>query len=210
MYCPHCGARADNGAHFCTQCGASLDAVAAAVAPPAWPPALAAPPLAAASALASPAVFHSGPVMPALAPQPAGRRWLNWVFWLGVVVLAFALTHYVTPQSGTPAVVDATMVRTFSDNAASQEQARAYESDDPFVCAVRVSNVQRGQVIAARWYLGDTLLKDTTYTLHESGSGYIGFTLSPAEGGWPQGKYHVDILLDGDKARSVDFAVRGV
>ena len=77
---------------------------------------------------------------------------------------------------------------------------------DTFYCAVEVVEAERDTEIAARWYFGDSLISETTYTTEAPGTGYVAFELSSQQP-WPEGLYRVEILSAGVVLRSIEFRV---
>jgi len=81
-------------------------------------------------------------------------------------------------------------------------------------CSVKLSNAPSGTEISSEWIYvkGETgevvnYLIDTWNTV-TGGSGYLSFSITRPDAGWPAGDYKVVLYLDGNEASSVSFKVQ--
>ena len=91
-----------------------------------------------------------------------------------------------------------------------------YPADQPaFHAVVSVSNAPSDTKLKAVWFavdVGDAAEPNTTIDETEvsvEGSRNVDFTLTPNSGGWPGGTYKVDLYLNGELDRSLNFTVEG-
>lgn len=126
-----------------------------------------------------------------------------------ICLLAFALLAcQFSIGGGEPSVETAVMARSLDANYEPVEMTNVFDPTDVFYCSVKVTDLEKGSEVTARWFFGSEFLGEYTYTAEAGGSGYIGFNLSPA-GTWSAGNYRVDIYLDGELAQSAAFSVAG-
>ncbi len=80
-------------------------------------------------------------------------------------------------------------------------------------CSVKLSNAPDDTAVMAQWvYVRGEAQGVTDYVIDEvnyvgGGTGYIGFSLSRPDGGWPVGEYVVNLFVDGKEKESVPFTV---
>jgi len=109
---------------------------------------------------------------------------------------------------GEPSVETAVMARSLDANYEPVETTNVFGPTDTFYCSVKVTDLEEGSEVTAKWFFGSESLGEYTYTAEAGGSGHIGFNLSPA-GTWQAGNYRVDIYLNGELAQSAAFSVVG-
>ncbi len=128
-----------------------------------------------------------------------------------ICVLSFALLacEFSIGGGGEPSIEAAVMARSLDANYEPVEATNVFGPTDVFYCSVKVTDLEKGSEVTAKWFFGNEFLGEYTYTAEAGGSGYIGFNLSPAEA-WLAGSYRVDIYLNGNLAQSAAFSVAGV
>lgn len=111
------------------------------------------------------------------------------------------------PSPGSPLMVrHAVTSRRVGGDYAPIDITSQFSPGDTFYCAVEVAEAERDTEIVARWYFGDSLISETTYTTEASGTGYVAFELTSQQP-WPEGLYRVEILSAGVVLRSIEFRV---
>jgi len=109
---------------------------------------------------------------------------------------------------GEPKVETAVMARSLDPNYQPVEPTSVFGPTDTFYCSVKVTDLEKGSNVTAKWFFGSEFLGEYTYTATGGGSGHVGFSLSPA-GTWLAGSYRVDIYLNDALVQSVAFSVVG-
>jgi hypothetical protein len=126
-----------------------------------------------------------------------------------ICLLGFALLACeFSIGGGEPSVETAVMARSLDADYEPVETTDVFDPTDTFYCSVKVTDLEEGSEVTARWFFGSEFLGEYTYTAEASGSGYIGFNLSPAAT-WLAGNYRVEIYLGGDLAQVAAFSVVG-
>lgn len=127
-----------------------------------------------------------------------------------ICLLGFALLACeFSIGGGEPSVETAVMARSLNADYEPVEMTNVFDPTDTFYCSVKVTDLEKGSEVTARWFFGSEFLGEYTYTAEAGGSGHIGFNLSPA-GTWLAGSYRVDVYLNGALAQSAAFSVAGV
>jgi hypothetical protein len=84
---------------------------------------------------------------------------------------------------------------------------------DTFYCIVELANAPDSTKTKAVWRAVAVQGAEPAYVVGEyeleSGSGVLTFNASPPANGWPVGTYQVELYLNGDKKKTVDFEVQG-
>jgi hypothetical protein len=126
-----------------------------------------------------------------------------------ICLLGFALLACeFSIGGGEPSVETAVMARSLDADYEPVETTDVFDPTDTFYCSVKVTDLEEGSEVTARWFFGSEFLGEYTYTAEASGSGCIGFNLSPAAT-WLAGNYRVEIYLGGDLAQVAAFSVVG-
>ena len=126
-----------------------------------------------------------------------------------ICLLGFALLACeFSIGGGEPSVEAAVMAGSLDANYEPVDMTNVFDPTDTFYCSVKVTDLEGGSEVTARWFFGSELLGEYTYAAEAGGSGHIGFNLSPA-GTWVAGNYRVDIYLNGELAQSAAFSVVG-
>lgn len=139
--------------------------------------------------------------------------WLNALFALtslSVFLLACDLPGIGQMAAPPPPSVDeVVMARRLDEGQKPIEATEAFAPTNVFYCSVRVSNLRPGSQVTARWFYGAEPVHEYTITLEQPGSGYLGFNAA-REDNWPPGDdYRVEIYLDGQLVKTIDFTVAG-
>ena len=98
-------------------------------------------------------------------------------------------------------------------NAISPDQTIAGNEDDEFkpadvIYAVVKTEGTRSAPLTARWTFEDgQTVEETTQTISPTGPSTTEFHVSKPSG-WPEGKYKVEILLNGASAKTEEFKVK--
>jgi len=88
-------------------------------------------------------------------------------------------------------------------------QTTAFAQDEVFYCVVDVANAPDDTVVKAIWYAVDAEGVDANFVVNETeftGGGEITFDLSNDQL-WPAGKYKVELYLNDELDRTLDFEV---
>lgn len=109
---------------------------------------------------------------------------------------------------GEPGLRTTVLCRDLGDDYSPIGPTDVFAPEDDFYVSIEYSGLEEGQVIGAEWFLEDESLYEVSLPLDASnaGEGYAGFSLTNTEP-WSVGNYHVDIYLDGEFDRTVEFRV---
>lgn len=109
---------------------------------------------------------------------------------------------------GEPGLRTAVVCRDLGDDYSPIGPTDVFAPAEDFYVSIEYSGLEEGQLIDAEWFLEDESLYEVSLPLDAStaGEGYAGFTLTNSEP-WPVGNYHIDIYLDGEFDRTVEFRV---
>jgi hypothetical protein len=121
---------------------------------------------------------------------------------------SFSAGDEVTVGGGEPGLRTAVACRDLGDDYSPIGPTDVFAPEEDFYVSIEYSGLEEGQVIDAEWFLEDESLYEVSLPLDAStaGEGYAGFTLTNSEA-WPVGNYHMDIYLDGEFDRMVEFRV---
>jgi hypothetical protein len=108
---------------------------------------------------------------------------------------------------GEPTIERAVTSKNITDDYKPVDETSTYAPEDTFYCSVKVANLKEGQVVTWKWYFGDEFLYEQPLTLDKSGSGYVSAYLTNDQL-WPVGDYKVEIFLDDELTKTVDFSVQ--
>lgn len=141
-----------------------------------------------------------------------------------VFVLFFSLNHAVLADSS---IQLDTVLTDKLDEANPGKQIDVFAPDTPVIYLIWKSNeLKDGQALKSVWVADDTnnvapahyKIDEATFNLNKDfknkmmstlpGSNWHGnFSLSKPDAGWPLGKYHVDIYVDKEFVKSINFTV---
>ena len=109
---------------------------------------------------------------------------------------------------GEPGLRTTLVCRDLGDDYSPIGPTDVFAPENDLYVSIDYSGLKEGQVIGAEWFLEDESLYEVSLTLDASnaGEGYAGFSLTNTEP-WSAGNYHVDISLDGEFDRTVEFRV---
>ena len=98
---------------------------------------------------------------------------------------------------------------TSRDNNGEQQKTTVFANDDIFYCMVTLANAPDDTVVKSVWYAVDvegvdpnSLIAETEFT----GGGEMTFNLT-SDNLWPVGKYKVELYLNGELDRTLEFSV---
>jgi hypothetical protein len=113
-----------------------------------------------------------------------------------------------TVGGGEPGLRTAVVCSDLGDDYSPIGPTDVFAPEDDLYVSIEYSGLEEGQVIGAKWFLGDESLYEVSLTLDASnaGEGYAGFSLTNTEP-WTVGNYHIDISLDGAFDQTVEFRV---
>jgi len=126
-----------------------------------------------------------------------------------LIALAFWILAVISCSiggGGPPSVEKAVMATGLDADYKAVEATSTYTPTQTFYLSVKVSNLEKGSVVKAEWFLRGKSIKEQEYTAEKSGSGYVGFTLQPDKS-WPIGDYRADVYLGSEKAQTAEFSV---
>jgi hypothetical protein len=123
---------------------------------------------------------------------------------LAVLVLAALACAF---NASTANIADAWM----STDEAGDARVTAFAQDAAFYAQVDLQNAPDSTALKAVWTAVEAQDTDPNMVITETeittGSGLVHFTLTN-DNLWPTGKYKVDIYMDGQLARTLEFEVR--
>lgn len=127
---------------------------------------------------------------------------------IGFAVLMVMLSMFACSFSASTAnIKEATMAKDADGN----EPATVFGQDNVFYCVVELANAPDDTTVKAAWTAIDvagaepnTFIDETELT---TGSGSLHFDLTNT-GPWPIGTYKVDLYLNGELDRTLEFSVQ--
>jgi hypothetical protein len=123
---------------------------------------------------------------------------------LAVLVLAALACEF---SASTANIADAWM----STDEAGDARATAFAQDAAFYAQVDLKNAPDDTVLKAVWTAVEAQDTDPNFVITETeittGSGLVHFTLTN-DNLWPTGRYKVDIYMDGQLTKTLEFEVR--
>jgi|GEM_PF-1543476 len=147
------------------------------------------------------------------------------VFVIGIMVISKKLaadqagrtTVTATPGDGRvtaphPAATSgsrkAIMCKNLTSNMGPDEKSDVFSPTDIFYCSVNIKGLKKGTVVTAKWYKGETFIKEYPCEINVSNAAYIGFSLKPPPTKWPAGDdYRVEIFVDDTPSEEASFRV---
>lgn len=129
-------------------------------------------------------------------------------FVVGTVALILLLAAACEFSASTANIRDAYMVR---DVNGQREKTTTFAQDENFYCIVELANAPDDTTMKAAWYVVDVEGVEANYFIDEAeiaqGDGEITFDLTN-DALWPIGIYRVDLFLNGEANRSLEFEVQ--
>ena len=127
---------------------------------------------------------------------------------IGIALILLVLAVACSFNISTAKVKDAYMAREVNG---VPEKTTTFGQDEPFFCIVDLSNAPDDTSLKAAWYAADVEGIDPDFFIDEAeivhGEGEITFDLVP-DTFWPPGTFRVDLFLNGEMERSLEFQVQ--
>ena len=137
---------------------------------------------------------------------------LRYLFCALAVVISFSLS---CSEIFEPSISSLTVTSGLDSASLPQDNYGSFYVDSPQICcSVKLERVHKNTAVTSKWILtnnglvrGDNsvIYEDTVYL---DTAGYVGFTFQPPLTGLAQGKYRIDILIDGKTKTSGNFIVQ--
>jgi len=140
---------------------------------------------------------------------------------LSIVVLGLATVISLGGCQGevsftTASLSDATMCRSVDPETRKPvDTANVFSPDTPEIhCSVKLSNAPDETEVTSQWIYvqgeveGLKNHKIAEYTLTSEDTGYLSFSLTPSEKGFPRGEYLVRLSIEGEEKLNVPFSVQ--
>jgi hypothetical protein len=100
-----------------------------------------------------------------------------------------------------------TMCKSLKKNMGPDEVSTVFSPSETIYCSVDVKGIRMGKTVTARWYKGDTFIKEYPCTINIPNAAYIGFSLKPKTK-WPAGDdYRVEVFISGKSIGEATFKV---
>ena len=134
---------------------------------------------------------------------------MNWMKLRSTIVVVVLILSALACNfsASTANIASAVMAR----DAAGSDQTDVFDPSDTFYCVVDLQNAPDDTTVRAVWTAvsaegvdANTQIDETTLT---TGSGNLQFELSNPDL-WPAGQYKVDLYLNDDLERTVEFSVQ--
>lgn len=115
-----------------------------------------------------------------------------------------------TPSSVAPVSVAAVEVgRSVGGDKRITEKVEVFRPNDTIYASVVTTGTAPSASLKARWTFEDgQVVDESEQTIAPTGDEATEFHISKPDG-WPAGKYHVEILLNGTPVQTKDFEVKG-
>src|SRR3990170_5527801 len=124
-----------------------------------------------------------------------------------VLVVLFITTLACGVSASTANIQDAKLAKDYDGN----QPGTVFTQDEIFYCVVELANAPDDTTVKASWAAVAAEGVDPNFAIDEteltSGSGTLHFQLSN-DNLWPKGKYKVDIYLNGELDRTLEFEVQ--
>ncbi len=131
------------------------------------------------------------------------QRWMS----LLIIILVLALSLACEFSASTANIKDAQMAR----DPGGEQPTTTFAPDEAFYCVVELANAPDDTTVRAAWTAVAAEGVDPDFFIAEkeltSGSGALNFELTN-DSLWPNGEYKVDLYLNGDLDRTLEFEVR--
>lgn len=203
--CQTCGTEASG--KFCPNCGSQVlqaPPVAAAALPAQQPPPQQYPP--------------QQPYPPGYAPMPPQAKSSPWKWVaiiggsvLGLLVVAVALLLALGDDVTVSTIPNPPVIasKIAEDSAPLDNLTTVPAQTDPIYAAVQVE-VQKGDILAAKWYYRGNHQAHLDYELPAEGEfiGWASFEIGNGGDPWPAGLYKLELYLNGEKAQEKIFQVK--
>ena len=123
---------------------------------------------------------------------------------LAVVILAIIACDF---SASTANIADAQMAR----DSEGAQPITVFAAEETFYCIVKLANAPDDTMVKASWFAVEAEGVDPNFLIDEteltSGSGSLYFELSNTNL-WPVGNYKVDLYLNGELDRTLEFEVK--
>ncbi|MDP2966257.1 MAG: hypothetical protein Q8N39_09525 [Pelolinea sp.] len=129
---------------------------------------------------------------------------LQIISFIGILLLITAACSF---SASTAKIKDAYTAR---DNNGVPQKTSTFAQDEIFYCMVVLANAPEDTVVKAVWYAVDVEGSEPNFILSEkefTGGGEMTFNLSNDKL-WPIGSYKVELYLNGENQKTLDFAVQ--
>jgi hypothetical protein len=130
-------------------------------------------------------------------------------FWMACIVAALALSILACGFSASTANISEA---TLSRDEAGNEPTTTFSPGDTFYLIVQLANAPDDTVVKASWTAVDVEGADPNTFIDESeitsGTGTITFNLTNSQGQWPAGSYKVDLYMNDELERTLEFSVQ--
>jgi hypothetical protein len=116
-----------------------------------------------------------------------------------------------TGTSGTTAVrvTDVTLGRSIDQDKAIADRTETFRPNDTIYASVATDGSAGNTTLRARWTFEDgQVVDESTHTIAPNTRERTEFHISKP-GGWPAGKYKLEVFLDNQSVETKDFEVRG-
>ena len=125
---------------------------------------------------------------------------------ISIIGILLFVTAACSFSASTAKIKDAWTSR---DNNGEQQKTTVFANNDIFYCMVTLANAPDDTVVKSAWYAVDvegvdpnSLIDATEFT----GGGEMTFNLT-SDNLWPVGKYKVELYLNGELDRTLEFSV---
>lgn len=137
-----------------------------------------------------------------------GNKRLQILLVIGLLVLATLACEFSAGGGGEPGVTSITTCKAVDSDQKCEGQANSFNGTETIYASVQAENLSEGDRVTARWFQGTNQVQEFTFTMDQSGSGFISFSLIP-EGTLPAGDYAVQVFLNDNLAQTANFQVEG-
>ena len=113
----------------------------------------------------------------------------------------------IAPAAGAVQVADVTLGRGVGPDKQINDKADEFKPNETIYASVHTTGTAPNATVATRWtYEDGQLVSERSESIAPSGDTYTEFhVLKPS--GWPEGKYTVHVLVNGQEVQTKDFKV---
>ena len=126
----------------------------------------------------------------------------------GAVAPSTTAAPTATPSSNALAVKDLSLGRKLGTDKKVSDETDTFKPTETIYASVHTAGVAQGAKLTARWtFENGQLVNERSETISPNGDAYTEFHISKPSG-WPEGKYTLHVLLNGNEVQTKDFQVK--
>ena|SRR5689334_25281627 len=114
----------------------------------------------------------------------------------------------IAPAPGSVQVADVTLGRSVGSDKKVADQTDNFKPNDTIYASVHTTGTAQNTTVATRWTFQDgQVVNERSESITSPGDAYTEFHIEKPSG-WPEGKYTLHVLLNGQEVQTKDFEVK--